>query len=125
MVQFSDFYVKDLKMIIKEYNLHHHINIKGLKKNDLVAHIENYLYIDGDRIKEHMIHQEYKIPKIKEKVDRTHLKELRKIYFKIKRKYDSPNLSNREANKLVPDMNAAYKAIRDEERRLGSLNKKL
>jgi hypothetical protein len=70
-----------------------------------------------------MRHQEYKIPKIKEKIDRTHLKELRKIYFKIKRKYDSPNLSNKEANKLVPDMNAAYRAIRDEERRLKSLNK--
>ena len=121
MVSFSDFYVKDLKMIIKEYNIHHKIDIKGLKKGDLVAHIENYLYIDGDKIKEHPKEQEYKIPKIKEKIDRTDLKELKKIYFKIKRKYDSPKLSNKEANLLVPHMDKAYRAIRDEERRIAQL----
>jgi hypothetical protein len=120
MVSFSDFTLKDLKNIAKEYNLHHKIKFTGLKKNELVGHIENYLYIEGDRIKE-LSDKEYKIPKKKERADRTYLNELRKVYLKIKRKYDNPKLSNEEANLLVPDLDRAFKAIKDEEKKIKNL----
>lgn len=64
MITFNNFTVSDIKKIIRDYNLHHKIITKGLKKEELISHIEKYLYIDGDKIKEHSINKDYDIPKL-------------------------------------------------------------
>jgi len=64
MITFNNFTVSDIKKIIRDYNLHHKIITKGLKKEELISHIEKYLYIDDNKIKEHSINKDYDIPKL-------------------------------------------------------------
>lgn len=72
--------IKKLKEIIKEYNLHYHIKVSGLKKKDIIDKMAEHLVIEDNIIKSKNPDFAKELPK-----DKDEIKEYRKSYSAFKK----------------------------------------
>lgn len=79
--------IKKLKEIIKEYNLHYHIKVSGLKKKDIIDKMAEHLVIEDNIIKSKNPDFAKELPKDKDAIKL--YKKTYREYMKLPPKYKS------------------------------------